>query len=127
MNYNLYLLSKSKELFLKKEDANIADSEVVASIITAAKEMSNYAPIPYTEEDTVTQELLEVYQRSDDEEVKELIGTSPQYVKNAIGFSIDFKDANQASLAYEAEKEKYDDFYRTIEKRKMNYAKEKSL
>ncbi len=126
MNYDLAILSRSNNLFLKKDVDTFSD-DVVASIVTAAMEMSKFAEIPYTTEDTVKEELLDIYKKKDSEEVLELIGSAPQFVKNSIGFSVDFKDFNKGTLAYQADKESYDSLYQMIEKRKSSKERAKSL
>lgn len=112
MSGDLQLLSKLHEVFLKN-DASVADAQVLAALITAASKMAGYSEVQVTEEMTA-QQLLDLYGRADDEKVTELIGMGPQYVAQNIGYSVDFNDFSVANANYKANKNNYDSVYRQV-------------
>lgn len=61
-----------------------------------------------------TEELLDLYGKTEDKNVTDLIGMSPNFVKMNTGYSVDFQDYSKASAAYQSEKEKYDKIYEEI-------------
>jgi len=109
--------SQTNSIFVKKE-VDINDPAVIASIITAASTMAIASDIEISK-DVVTTQLLDLYQKSSDETVSNLIGLGPQYVENNIGFATDFNDYTSARAAYEAQKNVFDTYYNNIAQRAM--------
>ena len=111
---DLKLKSNLNNTFNSKK-ADINQPSVLAALITAASKMARCTEF-VTEEMTI-QQLLDLYQKSDDELVTGLIGMGPQYVKNNIGYSVDFNDISFAQMAYQANKKSYDELYTAIQQR----------
>ncbi len=115
---NLEARDKAEGLFVKKEcDKTLP--HVQAAIISAASNMAiagKFARdgIEPVSPEMVMEELLRAYQAKGNEEVEDLIRMSPAYVKDAIGYSVDFTDLSRAIVAYEAEQAEYDSFYSTV-------------
>ena len=84
-----------------KKPVDLNDPKVVAAIITAASSMA-LATDKYSKEVTA-ESLLEAFKALDNEEITNLIGMGPQYVKQSIGYSIDFNDYGAACAAYESD------------------------
>jgi hypothetical protein len=106
------LRNKVETTFLKK-DVSVNEPHILAAMITAASEMSICSDGIATPEMT-TEQLLDLYQKKDDENVSNLIGMSSGFVKNNIGYSVQFEDMIAAEVNYHAEKPTYDEIYRGI-------------
>ncbi len=115
---NLEARDKAEGLFVKKEcDKTLP--HVQAAIISAASNMAIAGKFaesgvePVTPE-MVIEELLRAYQAKGVEAVESLLNMTPNYVKDAIGYSVDFTDLSRATVAYEAQAPEYDSFYGTV-------------
>lgn len=108
---NEIVKNKAKELFVKN-GADLSKDNNIAALITAAAGMSKVTEI--VSSDIVIEELLELYGKNENEDVKSLIGMGPQYVKQNIGYSIDFNDYSASLNAYNTEKENYDFLYKEL-------------
>lgn len=97
--------------FIKKE-CDMSAENVIAALITASSKMARLSEI-VSEEETI-RTLLDAYEVGDNETVMNLIGMSPQYVKPAIGYSVNFNDYGSAMSAYQADKKGYDDVYKAV-------------
>ena len=89
-----------------KMQVDLNKPAVIASIITAASRMA-VSTDKYSS-DVTTESLLEAFNALDNEAITSLIGIGPQYVKQNIGYSIDFNDYGAACAAYESDKFNYD-------------------
>ena len=89
-----------------KMQVDLNKPAVIASIITAASRMA-ISTDKYSS-DVTAESLLEAFNALDNEAITSLIGIGPQYVKQNIGYSIDFNDYGAASVAYESDKFNYD-------------------
>ncbi len=88
------------------------EPQVLAAMITAASKMAKYNEFnDNVDEDMVIDEILDLYQKVEDENVTTIIGMAPQYVQNNIGYAVDFTDYNSAIKAYKGNKEAYDKIY----------------
>ncbi len=127
MDQNLDGLIKSmtKKLFLKKDGVNLEDAHILASMITAASKMAICAD-GGNEYETMD-ELLDLYGKTGDKNVSDLIGMGPQYVRSNIGFSVDFMDYSCATAAYLADKDQYDQYYGMVHMRSETRNKGQSL
>ena len=114
MNYDIYLLGKSHELFVKKDGINFNNPNVIAAIVTCASEMLKFSKNPSTSEEIVIEELLDVFHSLGDNDVEKLVGMSPSLVNSIIGFDIDFKDYNAGHTHYLQSKNTYDTYYKMI-------------
>lgn len=103
---------KAESIFVQKDCDRMA-ANVRAAIITAASKMA--IPASIVTEEAALEELIRVYGVQETTEVLDLIGMAPQFVKSAIGYSVDFNDLASASVNYDANKDEYDFFYREIE------------
>lgn len=118
MNDLLRLRIKAMNLFVKN-GANIEQPNVIAAIIEAARHMAMVGDVA-TKEDT-NEVLLESFDANDDiAAMVELL--NPDLVRNIIGYSPDYMDFGQASAAYKAQKDEYDNFYKMI-----NFVKQQGL
>lgn len=109
---DLVLKEKVEKVFIQNQ-ADINQPSVLAAMITAASQMaiqSNGLATP----DMTTDELLNLYEKSDDQQVTDLIGMSSAFVKTNIGYSVEFEDASLATMAYNSIKSTYDEVYRSI-------------
>lgn len=118
---NDLMLKKNLESTFNIKKANINEPIVLISMITAASKMANCSSV-VTEQTTIEQ-LLDLYQKSDNNEITSLIGIGSQYVKNNIGYAVDFNDIESALIAYQANKQVYDKIYSDISQRAMNMSK----
>ena len=92
------------DVFCKKQ-VDLKRPEVIASIITAASGMA-VATDKYSS-DVTMESLLEAFDSLDNETITNLVGMGPQYVKQNIGYSVDFNDYGGALAAYESDKDNY--------------------
>lgn len=108
MMANVNLRQNAEAIFVGK-DCDTMQANVQAAIITAASEMAKFGNI-VTKEQTLD-EMVEAYNAKDNEEVLNMLGMAPQFVKPAIGFSVDFNDYTSGQVNYELNKVAYDIFY----------------
>ena len=94
------------------------DDNVKAAIITAASKMA--IPGGIVEENTV----VDVLSKDMSDQAKSMIGMGPQYVKQIIGYSVDFNDASAALQEYTTIKDEYDALYLYIKALKLNHEKQ---
>lgn len=115
-NEELFLVNETVNMFVK-QDVSLSLPSIVASILTASSEMAKYSDI-ITEEESL--HVLEpLFNPTDDEQVKKLIGLNPNYVQNNIGYNINFRDYASATVEYNSHKEKYDKLYNSIKNYKI--------
>ena len=105
---DVFLKSNLENLFVKN-GASVESPQVIGAIVTSAGAMALQSE-KVSREDTIA-ELLDLYGKTDDEEVNQLVGMGPQYVSKLIGFSVNFNDYGNASLEYQQRKSQYDDIY----------------
>ena len=106
----LKVKSDATDLFVK-EKVDLNDPRVIAAITTAAGYMAIASDGDRTLDDT-QEAMLSVFGASDNEDVRNMMGIMGQVaVKNTIGFATDYTDYSRARVAYEAQKEKYDELY----------------
>lgn len=115
-NEELFLVNETVNMFVK-QGVSLALPRIVASILTASSEMAKYSGIVSEEESL--QVLESLFNPTDDEQVKKLIGLSPDYVENNIGYHVNFMDYASATAEYNAQKEKYDKLYSSIKNYKI--------
>jgi len=103
------VLNKVENLFIRKEVGE-KNSAVIAAVITAASKMAEFSKI--VDGETTVEQLLDLYQKNDDIEVKSLVGMDMQYVENVIGY-------NQSNSLenYNDNKQEYDEIYNEISAR----------
>lgn len=82
---NQTIKTYSKQLFVKN-GADMTLDQNVAALITAASQMSLATQEPVVSSDQVVEELLDVYNKNDEQMVQDLIGMEPQFVKKNIGY-----------------------------------------
>lgn len=115
-NEELFLINETMNIFVK-QNVNLNLPIIVASILTASSKMAKYSDIVT---DNETLEVLQpLFNPTDDEQVKKLIGLSPDYVKNNIGYSVNFNDYASALAEYQSHKEQYDKLYNSIKNCKI--------
>lgn len=113
---DLELKSILQQTFIKSEIADISQPSVLAAMITSASMMSEFSDGNASSEMT-TEELLDLYGKTGDKNVTDLIGMPQNFVKGNTGYCVDFQDYSAASSAYQSEKETYDEIYQRIYKR----------
>jgi len=118
MEINDLELRRKVESVFNQKKSDINEPAVLAAIITAASNMARCSEL-VTEEVTVEQ-LLDLYQKSDDSIIGGLIGMGPQYVKANIGYSVDFNDYANSMAAYNADKQSLDIMYAEILNRSLS-------
>lgn len=109
-NENL-LKNSLKEIFVKKE-VDMNNPIVLASIISAASGMANASDIISPE--NARNELLNLYNQSENDELRNMSYLNSNYVKHNIGYSVEFEDYGKASACYMAQKDVYDKLYGQI-------------
>ena len=115
-NEELFLVNETVNMFVK-QDVSLSLPSIVASILTASSEMAKYSDI-ITEEELL-QVLEPLFNPTDDEQVKKLIGLNPDYVENNIGYHVNFRDYASATAEYNSLKEEYDKLYNSIKNYKI--------
>ena len=95
-----------------KTDCDRTASHVKGALITVASKMALESGM-VSENDTMDM-LIQAYELKDDDASLELIGMAPQYVKQAIGYEVDFNDEKASRAEYVAEKEVYDAYYSKV-------------
>ncbi len=109
------LLKNNLEKQFVINKSNLDEPQVLAAMITAASKMAKCTD--NVDENMVVDEILDLYRKAEDVGVTSLIGMAPQYVRNNIGYAVDFNDYNSAIMAYKANVEAYDKIYYGILKR----------
>ncbi len=118
---DLCLKNQLERTFIKKEEhMNVSSPNILAALITASSMMAIPSDGIATRQ-MVETELLDLYGKAEDEQVLQLIGMSPSFVKTNIGFSVDFQDYSSAYVAYQAEKDTYDKIYEQISNRNKEH------
>ena len=110
-----------KDLFIKK--GAFADENVRAAAITAASKMALAGDEILLRE----ADVIDALKNGLTEEGMAKIGMGPQYVQNIIGYSVDFNDFGNASAAYNAQKEQYDNLYHNIMALNMQKSQNKEM
>ena len=106
----LKVKSDATDLFVK-DKVDTTQPNVIAAIAVAAGNMALASDGDRTLSDT-QEAMLSVFGASENEEVLNMMEMMNQNgVKNTIGFATDYTDYGKARLAYEAQKEKYDELY----------------
>ena len=108
---DMLLKLKTDKTFIKKT-CDRTTNNVKAALVTVASKMA--IPSEIVSEADALDVLMQVYGLVDNSEVRSLIGMEPQFVRETIGYSVDFNDASQAISAYEANRSTYDDYYRQV-------------
>lgn len=116
MEQDVSLKQNVEKMFIKKTDANIQQPSVMAAVITAASAMSRESNGLATPEMT-TEELLDLYGKTDDGMVTSLLGMQSSYIKLNTGYSVEVEDMGSAAANYRAEQEAYDTMYGQIAER----------
>lgn len=112
----LFLTNETLNIFVK-QDVCLSSPSIIASILTASSEMAKYSDIVTKEE---TLEIIEsLFNPTDNERVKILIGLDPNFVESSIGYSVNFSDYVSALSEYNTKKEKYDQLYNSIKNYKI--------
>ena len=114
---NILINGEIQMLFVDKEVDMTADN-VNAAIVTAASKMAIPAGI------IGENEVAETLSADLSEEAKSMIGMGPQYVKQIIGYSVDFNDASAALKEYTTFKDEYDALYAYIKQLSLNKKKQ---
>lgn len=122
MEQDMSLKRNVEKMFIKKSDADIQQPSVMAAVITAASAMSRESNGLATPEMT-TEELLDLYGKTDDGMVTSLLGMQSSYIKLNTGYSVEVEDMGSAAANYRAEQEAYDAMYGQIAER----AKERTM
>ncbi len=123
MDYDVELKAKVENTFLKKPEASIEQPSVLAAMITAASQMANASDgitTPYT----TTEELLDLYGKSEDGKVTSLLGMQSSYIKLNTGYSVEVEDMGAAAATYQAQQATYDEIYNRIAERAKSHEKE---
>lgn len=100
-----------KETFVKQE-VDMNNPIVLASIISAASGMANVSDI--ISEEKTRDELLNLYSQGENTELRNMSYINSNYVKHNIGYSVEFEDYGKASTCYNAQKDVYDKLYGQI-------------
>lgn len=125
MEMNDLRLKNGLNSMFNVKGSDINEPNVVAAVITAASKMARCTEI--ITEDMTVEQLLDLYQKVGDAQVMSLVGMGPQYVKNNIGYAVDFNDIASAQVAYQANKKSYDELYSKISERSMIKSESKQM
>lgn len=117
---DLILRQKVEKVFITKEGVNVNEPNVIAAIITAASAMSRESNGIITP-DMTTMELLDLYNKVDDEDVTNLIGMSSSYVNLATGYNVEFENMQAAMGNYRSNKNSYDEIYTKLSNRALTH------
>ncbi len=123
MEKDLELKRSVENIFITDEKkADVVQPHVLAAMITAASAMS--IPSGITTPEVATEELLDLYGKTDDGKVTSLLGMSSSYIKLNTGYSVEVEDMGSAYANYSAQKEEYDQLYSGIAERSKSHTKE---
>ena len=118
MNNNLFDLNLMLELqkaFVKKDNVNFSEDSVVAAIATAASKIALASQ--KFDESLIADQVIELYKKSDNENVYSMIGMGPQYVRANIGYSVDFNNYGAVTGEYSANETQYDSIFNKLKYR----------
>lgn len=126
MEQDTILKRNVENVFVDKSKADVAQPHVLAAMITAASEMSRESEGIATPEMT-TEELLDLYGKTEDGQVTSLLGMSSAYIQLNTGYSVQVEDMGAASANYRAQKPVYDMIYGQIAERARVRQEEKGI
>lgn len=111
---DMMLRAQVENVFVAKDKReNITQPHVLASMITAASQMSKASEGIATPEMT-TEQLLDLYGKKEDEAVIHFLGMASPYIKLNTGYSVEVEDIGAATLNYRVQQATYDEIYRQI-------------
>lgn len=128
MERDLLLKKQVEELFIKN-GASTENPSVLAAMITAASHMATITKmcnkkIPITEE-IVQEQLLDLYDKSNDELVTDYLFMPSDFAMGVIGYRVKYDNISNASTSYMEDKEHYDALYNSMIARKQIKDEEK--
>lgn len=126
MEQDAILKRNVENVFVDKSKADVAQPHVLAAMITAASAMSRESEGIATPEMT-TEELLDLYGKTEDGQVTSLLGMSSAYIQLNTGYSVQVEDMGAASANYRAQKPVYDMIYGQIAERARVRQEEKGI
>lgn len=126
MEQDTILKRNVENVFVDKSKADVAQPHVLAAMITAASAMSRESEGIATPEMT-TEELLDLYGKTEDGQVTSLLGMSSAYIQLNTGYSVQVEDMGAASANYRAQKPVYDMIYGQIAERARVRQEEKGI
>ena len=118
MNTKQRIEIELNDLFVKQKVDYNADN-VKAAMITAAAQMALATDI------VSPNEVIEKLSVDLSDNAKSLIGLSPQFVKQILGYSVNFNDYASATVEYNNNKDKYDRLYNNV--KNLELQKERHL
>ena len=113
--FDLRLMSQLQKTFVSKENVDFTQPNVVAALATAASKVA-FASGEF-DEGLVCEQILDLYQKLDDENTKAMVGMGPQYVGDAIGYDVDFNDYGAITGEYLNNKDNYDKTFNSLNSR----------
>ena len=126
MEQDIVLKRNVENVFVDKSKADVTQPHVLAAMITAASAMSRESEGIATP-DMTTEELLDLYGKTDDGQVTSLLGMSSAYIQLNTGYSVQVEDMGAASANYRAQKPVYDMIYGQIAERARVRKEEKGI
>ena len=126
MEQDIVLKRNVENGFVDKSKADVTQPHVLAAMITAASAMSRESEGIATP-DMTTEELLDLYGKTDDGQVTSLLGMSSAYIQLNTGYSVQVEDMGAASANYRAQKPVYDMIYGQIAERARVRQEEKGI
>ncbi len=126
MEQDIVLKRNVENVFVDKSKADVTQPHVLAAMITAASAMSRESEGIATP-DMTTEELLDLYGKTDDGQVTSLLGMSSAYIQLNTGYSVQVEDMGAASANYRAQKPVYDMIYGQIAERARVRQEEKGI
>ncbi len=123
MEQDIELRARVENTFIKSPEADIAQPSVLAAMITAASAMSRESNGVATPEMT-TEELLDLYGKTEDGQVTSLLGMASPYIRLNTGYSVQVEDMGAAAANYRAMQAEYDAIYGQIAERAKSHEKE---
>ena len=126
MEQDIVLKRNVENVFVDKSKADVTQPHFLAAMITAASAMSRESEGIATP-DMTTEELLDLYGKTDDGQVTSLLGMSSAYIQLNTGYSVQVEDMGAASANYRAQKPVYDMIYGQIAERARVRQEEKGI
>ena len=126
MEQDIVLKRNVENVFVDKSKADVTQPHVLAAMITAASAMSRESEGIATP-DMTTEELLDLYGKTDDGQVTSLLGMSSAYIQLNTGYSVQVEAMGAASANYRAQKPVYDMIYGQIAERARVRQEEKGI
>ena len=126
MEQDIVLKRNVENVFVDKSKADVTQPHVLAAMITAASAMSRESEGIATP-DMTTEELLDLYGKTDDGQVTSLLGMSSAYIQLNTGYSVQVEDMGAASANYRAQKPVYVMIYGQIAERARVRQEEKGI